>query len=278
VHKHSFASVILAFCLTGCATFQAATEIQSGRSALLSGQPAVAVASFERVSASDANYVHDSIPLRESVSTYLGRAYYDVGKLPEAHTALRKAVKQNDSDFMGRLYLGLTLLRQAELPVSKNSLSVQDIAYALKERVTPARVAALVKDRGVSFDLNDKTERELRILGADDDLLRQIRTTAEQKSATEQKLKREALGEIEKGLKGVRELFQQLAATPQGRFWDRSNKIRSQVEASLTLITSNKADGQDFIAGVEWLGQALEQEPDLARRDEQEELQRRQRR
>jgi tetratricopeptide (TPR) repeat protein len=269
---------MLAFCMTGCATFQTATEVQSGRTALLSGQPQAAVGYFERASASNANYVHDIIPLRESVWTYLGRAYYDLGKLPQADAALQKAVKQNESDFMGRLYLGLTLLRQSKLPVSQNSLTVQDITYALKERVTPTRVAALVKDRGVSFELNDKTERELRIAGADDDLLRQIRTTAEQKSKKEQQFKGQALKEIEKALTDIRSFFQSIAGTLHGRFWDRDNKIRSQVEASLGLIKSKRTESEDFLSGVEWLGKAIEEEPDLAARDEREELQRRQRR
>jgi tetratricopeptide (TPR) repeat protein len=122
VHRNFALSPILALCVAGCATFQAGTEFQSGRTALLSGQPEVAAGYFERVGASNASYVNDSIPLREGIWTYLGRAYYDLGKLAEADGALRKALKQNENDFMARLYLGLVSWRQVNLPIAKSLL------------------------------------------------------------------------------------------------------------------------------------------------------------
>ena len=49
--------------------------------------------------------------IRESVWTYLGRAYYEVGNFPEARRALEKALSKDKDDPLARLYLGLTLLR-----------------------------------------------------------------------------------------------------------------------------------------------------------------------
>jgi tetratricopeptide (TPR) repeat protein len=271
-------SLTLGSCIAGCTTFQAGTEFQSGRTALLTGKPEVAAGYFERVSASDANYVNDSIPLREGIWTYLGRAYYEVGKLTEADGAFRKALKQNENDFMARLYLGLVSWRQANLPISKKSFTLQDVRYALKEGVAPSRVTVLVKERGVNFNLTDEAEKELRISGADDDLLQQIRTQTEQKKRTEQKTKQEGLREIGKALTDMRSWLQYTVEGPQGRFWDPQNKIRSQINASLAMINSKKTEDPTFVSGLEWTGKALEEEADLARRDEREEQRRRDRR
>jgi hypothetical protein len=41
----------------------------------------------------------------------------------------------------------------------------------LSGSVAPKRITALVKERGVDFDLDDPTERRLRSDGADSDLL-----------------------------------------------------------------------------------------------------------
>jgi tetratricopeptide (TPR) repeat protein len=278
VHTNFALSLIVACCFAGCATFQAGTEFQAGRTALITGKPEIAAGHFERISASDASYVNDSIPLREGIWTYLGRAYYEVGKLAEAEGALKKALNQNANDFMARLYLGLVTLRQANVPISKKSFTLQDIRYALKEGVASSRVTVLVKERGVNFNLTEDAEKELRISGADDELLRQIRTIAEQKKRTEQKSKQESLREIGKALADMRSSLQYILEGPQGRFWDPQNKIRSQINASLAMINDKKTEDPTFVSGLEWLGKALEEEADLARRDEREELRRRDRR
>jgi hypothetical protein len=160
----------------------------------------------------------------------------------------------------------------------KKSFTLQDVRYALKEGVASSRVSALVKERGVTFNLTEEAEKELRISGADDDLLQQIRTTAEQKRRTEQKGKQEGLREIGKALTEMRNWFQYVVEGPQGRFWDPQNKIRSQLNASLAMINSKKTEDPTFVSGIEWMGKALEEEADLARRDEREEQRRRERR
>lgn len=50
-------------------------------------------------------------------------------------------------------------------------LSLDDILTLLAGGVTPARVATLVKERGVDFQLTPENENKLRIAGADDSLL-----------------------------------------------------------------------------------------------------------
>jgi hypothetical protein len=65
---------------------------------------------------------------------------------------------------------------------------------------------------------------------------------------------------------------------PQGRFWDPTKKIRSEIGRNLANLASRKFELRDLISGGEWVGKAMEEEVDLVRRDEREELNREQRR
>ena len=73
--------------LLGCT---GATELQRGRLALLSGMPDVAVSHFMQVTAVNENLKYSQ--LQEGAWTYLGRAYYDAKKYPEARQALDRAI------------------------------------------------------------------------------------------------------------------------------------------------------------------------------------------
>ena len=52
--------------------------------------------------------------VRESVFTYLGRAYYEIGRDAEARRALEQAIARDKEDPLARLYLGLILARNGE--------------------------------------------------------------------------------------------------------------------------------------------------------------------
>ena len=112
--KHLRASLPVAIwtfiILAGCVGSQVAQEVQLGRNALQTGQPQVAVGYLRNAADLDPNY-KTSYSIRESVWTYLGRAYYEVGNFPEARRALEKALSDDKDDSIARLYLGLTLLR-----------------------------------------------------------------------------------------------------------------------------------------------------------------------
>lgn len=99
--------------LCGCAGSQAAQEVQLGRNALQTGQPQVAVDYLRNAAELDPSY-KTPYSIRESVWTYLGRAYYEVGNFPEARRALEKALSDDKDDSLARLYLGLTLLRSGD--------------------------------------------------------------------------------------------------------------------------------------------------------------------
>ena len=96
--------------VTGCAGLQVEQTVQDGRAALLTGRYDDAANYFGLAAESNPNY-KTSYALRESIWTYLGRAYYETGKYPEARTALDKALASDKNDYVARLYLGMTLVR-----------------------------------------------------------------------------------------------------------------------------------------------------------------------
>ncbi len=101
---------LLVASLNGCAGSQAIQQIQAGRLALLSGNPAVALKHFEQAAAIDGNI--SGSPLRESAWTYVGRAYYEIKEYSPARQALNRALGQNQNDDVARLYLGLVGARE----------------------------------------------------------------------------------------------------------------------------------------------------------------------
>ncbi|MGH7831642.1 MAG: hypothetical protein ACREP8_15865, partial [Candidatus Binatia bacterium] len=52
--------------------------------------------------------------LNQSVWTYVGRAHYAAGNLPEARKALERARSRHEWDNIAKLYLGLTLARDGD--------------------------------------------------------------------------------------------------------------------------------------------------------------------
>ena len=99
--------------LSGCAVIQVANEVQLGRNALQTGQPQAAVGYFRDAADLDPDY-KTPYSIRESVWTYLGRAYYEVGNFPKARQALEKALSIDKDNPLPKLYLGLTLLRSGD--------------------------------------------------------------------------------------------------------------------------------------------------------------------
>ncbi len=101
---------------SGCASFQVGGDIQKGRLALLYGDPNVALEHFQRAAKSDPNYLLDFSIFDEGVWTYVGRAYYAMGKLPEAQKAFERARSLHRQDHLAKLYLGLVLVRDGDRP------------------------------------------------------------------------------------------------------------------------------------------------------------------
>ena len=102
------------FFLPGCVAFQAGGEIEVGRNALMVGDTNKALAHFQRAAELDPTVTFSL--LNDGVWTYVGRAYYAMGKLPEAQKALARARSIHKEDHLAKLYLGLVLARDGDRP------------------------------------------------------------------------------------------------------------------------------------------------------------------
>jgi tetratricopeptide (TPR) repeat protein len=267
--------------IAGCATLESGGEFASGRRALMSGDSAVALTYFEPIAKRDPNYVAPFTSFRESIWTYLGRAQYQSGKLSEAKASLERARSQIPGDLVAKLYLGLTNLRLQTTEKATNPFTLQDISFALRERIEPKRVAALVRERGVAFDLTAEAESQLRKAGADDVLLdeiKKIRAEASKRRKTSESQLRESTKELAAALIDIRDQLDYLNSTRTGIFWDPNKEIRSQIQTALALLSAPQPDWQKIFSTGEWVGQKLEEEIDLVRREESQELRRQQQR
>ena len=194
--RQSAAWLFLIVIVAGCAAYQAAGQVQSGRQALLVNQPEDALAYFQLVAQTNPNYIFQSGLYREGIWTYIGRSQYLLGRLPEARQSLEKALSVDQDDYLARIYLGLTLLRSGE----------------------------------------DSS----------------------------------GLKQLDSGMKGLYDWLEYMNRTmPYTAFWDPRREIRSAIEKDLDMLSSKDADRQQLISSAEWIGQKMEEEIDLVRRDEQ---------
>ena len=266
---------LLLFCsiVAGCASNQAAIQVQHGRTALLTGDPALALTYFNQAARLNPGYVNDATPLRQGVLTYVGKTEYQLGNLAEARNALTESLQSDPNDFMARLYLGLTLLRlPPPPPKTDKSFSVADLTFALKEKVSPKRIAALVKERGVHFAFTADIERELRTLGGDNELIDQVRASAAATKKSEPDPRVQGIRESDRALKEMQKWIDEIGRTPLGRHWDPGKNIRSEIGKHLANLASKKPNINQFITGGEWVGKAMEEEIDLVQRDEREQM------
>jgi len=184
--------------LSGCAGFQAGTNVEAGRKAFLIGNNEAAFGYFQRAAELDPTYVY-GVALRQNIWSYVGRSAYSTGNLSQARNSLEKSLSINKEEDLARLYLGLTLARSGD------------------------------RQQGVK--------------------------------------------EIQGGMKG---LYDQLEYITQayrysyGQYWDTRGEIRSAIQRDLAMIDGKDVDWQKLISNSEWLGRKVEEEIDLARRDERE--------
>jgi tetratricopeptide (TPR) repeat protein len=79
------------------------------------------------------------------------------------------------------------------------------------------------------------------------------------------------LKEIESGMQGINnwlDYINQAQRYSIGQYWDPGRAIRSTIQSDLAMISGKDLDWQRLIADTEWLGIRMEQESDLARRQE----------
>jgi tetratricopeptide (TPR) repeat protein len=107
---HLLAGLSLSVLLSACATIQGGADVAQGRQAVLKGDYQRALGLFQDAEKVDPTYVYGTA-LRAGVSSYLGRTQYLTGNYAQARQTLEKAVSQDRSDNVARLYLGLTQYR-----------------------------------------------------------------------------------------------------------------------------------------------------------------------
>jgi len=73
-----------------------------------------------------------------------------------------------------------------------------------------------------------------------------------------------------KGLYDQLEYITQAYRYSYGQYWDTRGEIRSAIQRDLAMIDGKDVDWQKLISNSEWLGRKVEEEIDLARRDERE--------
>ncbi len=104
----------IALFLSSCASFEAGSNLQRGRYALLRGDSKLALSHFQRTSEIDPNYYYRIGPMKEGVWTYVGRAHYDSGDVKSALKALEQARTSHPDDSFAPLYLGLALAKDGD--------------------------------------------------------------------------------------------------------------------------------------------------------------------
>ena len=114
INLFSFLIFNFALLLSGCASFEAGSNVQRGRYALLRGDSKLALGHFQRTSEIDPNYYYRIGPMKEGVWTYVGRAHYDSGDNKSAQKALEQARKVHPDDAFAPLYLGLALSKEGD--------------------------------------------------------------------------------------------------------------------------------------------------------------------
>jgi tetratricopeptide (TPR) repeat protein len=99
--------------LSACGgSFQAGGYVQSGVQALLAGNNETALAYFQSAAQQDPTYMYGGIVSQGvGVLSFLGRAQYLTRNYAQARQTLEKALAQNKTDNLARLYLGLTQAR-----------------------------------------------------------------------------------------------------------------------------------------------------------------------
>ncbi len=108
--------------VSGCATIQVSTDVQSGRSALKLGQPKEALTQFAAAAAQDPNYTTRFTLLTTGIWTYVGRAYYAIGEKDKARASLKRAKESSSDDYIGRIYLGLVMAQTGNTREGKAEL------------------------------------------------------------------------------------------------------------------------------------------------------------
>ena len=106
INFYSSYATLLLFFLISC-TPGAGTQIMTGRTALMDGNPKAALPKFEAVSQANPNYIYCMNLFCVGIWTYLGRTYHEIADNYKAVESLNKGKGRHSSDKFARIYRGL---------------------------------------------------------------------------------------------------------------------------------------------------------------------------
>jgi tetratricopeptide (TPR) repeat protein len=81
----------------------------------------------------------------------------------------------------------------------------------------------------------------------------------------------QGLREIENGMRGIQDWLNYVNFTNPmgfGQFWDPGSDIRSAIKGDLAMISGKEFNLQELVSNAEWLGKRMEEESDLASKQE----------
>ena len=74
-------------------------------------------------------------------------------------------------------------------------------------------------------------------------------------------------------MKGLYDWLEYMNRTmPYTAFWDPRREIRTELEKDIDIISGKEINRPELVASAEWIGQRMENEIDLVRRDEQQQF------
>jgi tetratricopeptide (TPR) repeat protein len=85
------------------------------------------------------------------------------------------------------------------------------------------------------------------------------------------------LKEIESGMRGIHNFLDYINQAQRfsiGQYWDPDRDIRGAIQSNLAMISGKDVDWQRLTTDAEWLGIRMEEESDLARRQEAQDISR----
>jgi tetratricopeptide (TPR) repeat protein len=160
--RTAFLLLIVLFVLSHAACkrpMTAMTEVHNGRQALINGRPETALGHFQRATELDPDFLYFST-LPQSAVTYTGRALYQLKRFSEARQAFEQARLRFPEDVMARLYLGLTLMREAH-----REQGFQETAAGLRAIYQWLDYIEANLPQGIYWDINREIRSEIeRIL------------------------------------------------------------------------------------------------------------------
>src|SRR6266540_1606362 len=79
------------------------------------------------------------------------------------------------------------------------------------------------------------------------------------------------LKQIEGGMRGINDWLEWVTEAHRfsfGQFWDPAREIRTKIQGDVTMISAREFDWRKLLTDGEWIAIRMEEEGDLARRDE----------